>query len=86
MQALTYSYARANLAQTMSDAVNNRQPILITRSKGENCVLLAQSDYDALQETAYLLRHPINAQHLAESLAQLQSGQDVHAFRLPENA
>lgn len=74
MQSITYSYARANLASTMSTAVENQEPILITRNKEEDCVLLSLSHYNSLQETAYLLRSPANAKRLIESVAQLQAG------------
>ena len=40
---------------------------------------MSRADYDALAETAHLLRVPANARHLLESLQQAQSGQrDEH--------
>jgi len=36
--------------------------------------MLSLEDYEALQETAYLLRSPKNARRLLESIAELQSG------------
>jgi antitoxin YefM len=36
---------------------------------------MARVDYDALTETAYLLRAPANAQRLLESLNQARQGQ-----------
>ena len=36
---------------------------------------MSRDDFDALQETAYLLRVPANARRLLDSLAQAQSGQ-----------
>jgi antitoxin YefM len=42
-------------------------------------VLLSRADYDALTETAWLLRAPANATRLLESLAQAHAGQrSVH--------
>ncbi len=42
-------------------------------------VLLARADYDALAETAHLLRVPANARHLLESLEQARAGKrDQH--------
>lgn len=38
-------------------------------SKRGSAVLMSLADYEALQETAYLLRTPANAQHLLESIA-----------------
>jgi antitoxin YefM len=38
-------------------------------------VLLSRADYDALEETAHLLRVPANAKRLIESLQQAMTGQ-----------
>ena len=35
---------------------------------------MSLSDYNALQETMYLLSTPANAKHLMESIAQLRAG------------
>ncbi len=44
-----------------------------------NFVLLSRADYDALTETAYLLRVPANAERLLESLHQAQDDKrEVH--------
>lgn len=75
MQTLTYSQARQSLAATMTEVVDNHEPILITRNKGENCVLMSLSQYRSLEETAYLLRSPANAQRLIASIEQLRQNQ-----------
>jgi antitoxin YefM len=36
--------------------------------------MMSLEDYQALEETAYLLRSPKNARRLLESIAQLESG------------
>jgi hypothetical protein len=40
-----------------------------------DAVLLSRADYDALEETAHLLRVPANAKRLIESLQQARTGQ-----------
>jgi antitoxin YefM len=35
---------------------------------------MSRADYDALEETAHLLRSPANARRLLESLQQAQTG------------
>ncbi len=37
-------------------------------------MLISRADYDALEETAHLLRVPANARHLIESLQQAREG------------
>ena len=43
-------------------------------SRRGNAVLMSREDYDALEETAHLLRSPANARHLLESLVQAREG------------
>lgn len=75
MDAISYSTARANLAKTMERVCNDHSPIIITRKSESPVVMLSLQDYQAMQETTYLLRSPANARHLLESIAELESGQ-----------
>lgn len=72
--ALTATEARKSLFPLIQQVNNDRNPVEIT-SKNGDAVLISRADYDALEETAYLLRVPANAQHLLESLAQARSNQ-----------
>lgn len=53
---------------------NDRTPVEIMSRRGD-AVLISRADYDALEETAHLLRSPANAQRLLESLAQAHHGE-----------
>ena len=74
MEVITYTAARQNLAKTMEKVCKDRVPIIITRKSSESVVIMSLEDYEALQETAYLLRSPKNARRLIEAIAQLESG------------
>lgn len=67
--ALTASEARKNLFPLIEQVNNDRQPVEITSKRGD-AVLISRADFDALNETAFLLRVPANAERLLESLAQ----------------
>ena len=71
---ITYSSARATLAELLERATSNREAITITRRNGEDVVLVAASEYESLRETAYLLRSPTNAQRLLEALSEAEAG------------
>ena len=75
MDAITYTQARQNLAQTMDAVCDGHTPVIITRPKAEPVVLMSLADYNGLMETAYLLSGSKNAARLRESLAQVQAGQ-----------
>lgn len=72
--AVTASEARRNLFPLIQQVNEDCTPIEITSRNGD-AVLMSRSDYDALEETAHLLRVPANARHLLESLAQARAGQ-----------
>lgn len=74
MDALTYSYTRQHFAEVMDRVNDDRAPVLITRQNGKAVVILSLDDYNALEETAYLLRSPANAQRLMTSVEQLRQG------------
>ncbi|CAG0911814.1 unnamed protein product, partial [Cyprideis torosa] len=58
----------------MEQVCNDHAPVAITR-KGEGAVvMISMEDYQALEETAYLLRSPKNARRLIESIAELEQG------------
>ncbi len=74
MDALTYSQARKNLAKTMDKVCDDRSPIIVTRKNRRSVVMMSLEDYEALEETAYLLRSPRNAKRLREAVDQLRQG------------
>lgn len=71
--AITASQARAQLFPLIEKVNEDHLPIEIVSKRG-NAVLMSLADYQALEETAYLLRSPANAARLLESIAQHRSG------------
>ncbi|MEO8803869.1 MAG: type II toxin-antitoxin system prevent-host-death family antitoxin [Rudaea sp.] len=74
MDAITYTSARANLADTMDRVCNDHESIIITRNGEQAVVMMSLDDFNALEETSYLLRSPRNARRLLESIAALENG------------
>ena len=77
MEAITYTAARQNLAKTMEKVCRDRCPVIVTRKTSNSVVIMSLEDYEALEETAHLLRSPENARRLMESISQLEKGQGV---------
>jgi len=77
MNAMTYTTARANLASTMNRVCNDHEAMIITRNGEQAVVMLSLEDYNALEETAYLLRTPPNAKRLLSAVTQLNAGKGV---------
>lgn len=72
--AITASEARRNLFPLIEQVNNDRTPVEINSRRGD-AVLISRDDYEALEETAHLLRYPANARRLLESLAQAGRGE-----------
>jgi antitoxin YefM len=69
MQTLTASEARANLYRLMDQAAESHQPITIA-GKRHDAVLLAAEDWQAIQETLFLLAVPGMRESIKEGMAQ----------------
>ena len=74
MDAISYSTARAKLADTMDRVCDDHEPIIITRNGEQAVVMMSLEDFNSLEETSYLLRSPKNARRLLESLTALETG------------
>ena len=85
MKAITYTAARESLADTMQRVCEDHDPVVITRRRDQAVVMIALDDYEALEETAYLLRSPRNARRLRSAVQQLRDGKGT-VRKLPELA
>ena len=48
----------------MDRVSQDHSPVLITRPKGEPCMIMSPSDHQSMDETAYILSSPENARRL----------------------
>lgn len=74
MDAISYSNARKNLVQTMERVCDEHEPIIITRKNASPVVMMSLEDYNAIQETGYLLRSTANAENLRASIKEYEEG------------
>lgn len=86
MEALNYSYARQNLADVMRRVNEDHTAVMVTTQRGKPVVMISLDDYNALEETAYLLRSPKGARRLMESVNQLRNGGGVIRELVNEDA
>jgi len=74
MDTLTYTTARANLAETMNRVCEQREPLIITRNGEQAVVMMSLEEFNALEETTHLLRSPKNARRLLAATQALDAG------------
>ncbi|MDJ0362778.1 type II toxin-antitoxin system prevent-host-death family antitoxin [Rhodococcus sp. H29-C3] len=74
MPAITRTEARKSLFPLVEQVVEDHTSVEIVSNSG-NAILMSKADYDAMIETAYLLRSPANATHLLKSMEQARRGE-----------
>ena len=77
VKSISYTAARENLAATMDQVCEDHAPVVITRNRDQSVVMLSLGEYDALQETAYLLRSPANARRLLGAVETLKKSKGI---------
>ncbi|MEQ1546149.1 type II toxin-antitoxin system prevent-host-death family antitoxin [Methyloglobulus sp.] len=78
MLAISYSDLRNNLAKTIDRVNEDHLPILITRQNGKPAVLMSLEDFNAYDETAYLMASPANKKDLEEAITEIKAGNVVY--------
>lgn len=67
MTTITASEARANLYRLIDEAASSHQPLLIT-GKRNKAVLVSEEDWEAIQETLFLLSVPGMRESIREGM------------------
>lgn len=74
MAAITATDARKGLFGIIQQ-VNDDHTAVEVVSRHGNAVIMSKDDYDAMVETAYLLRNPANAERLLEAIERARRGE-----------
>lgn len=74
MKTISYSELRKKFKSQLDEVSDYHEPLIITRQKGQNMVLMSLEDYNAHIETLELLSSSSNAQHLLKSIKQAEEG------------
>ncbi|HBU43222.1 MAG: type II toxin-antitoxin system prevent-host-death family antitoxin [Actinobacteria bacterium] len=74
MAAITASEARKSLFGLIQQVNEDHTTVEVVSRRG-NAVIMSKDDFDALTETAYLLRNPANAERLLEAVERARRGE-----------
>lgn len=77
MRIITYSEARGALKSLLDTVSEDADVAVISRRDGADAVVMSLDHYQSMMETLHLLSTPVNAAHLAESIAQHKAGKAV---------
>ena len=84
MDTMSYSAFRTQLAGALDKVNEDQKPLLVTRQNGKPAVVMSLEEFHSYEETAYLMASPRNAARLAESIAQIESGEVVERGLIEE--
>jgi antitoxin YefM len=65
---VSYSHARQNFAEILTEAADTQEPVIVSRRGHEDVAILPASELRSLEETAHLMRSPANARRLLAAL------------------
>ncbi len=74
---ITYSHARAHLAEVLDRVGQDQEIITITRRNQPDVAIIAADELSSLLESVYLLRSPANAKRLFRSMEWAKSAEAI---------
>jgi antitoxin YefM len=83
MTVFSVDDAKQNLDKVIEQVMNDAEPAVVRTESGDEVVLLSRHEFDAWNETIYLLSSPANAAHLRQSMNEAEAGQ-VHEKELTD--
>ncbi len=84
MKVVTEQEARTQLSELADAAWDSHDVVVIAREGGRSTVLMSLEYYESLNETAYLLRSPKNAERLLQSVNEVRLGNNLQERELIE--
>ena len=79
-----FKEAQQNFDQLCQKACQDHEPCIVNREDNNHVVILSLADFNAWQETHYLLSNPANAQRLLNSLDKARNGQLIQKELIEE--
>jgi antitoxin YefM len=74
MHTVSLDHAKQEFEAVVARVLADSEPTVVNTPAGESVVVVPLDDYEAWQETTYLLRNPANGAHLRKSLADADAG------------
>ncbi|MGK6351894.1 type II toxin-antitoxin system Phd/YefM family antitoxin [Parapedobacter sp. DT-150] len=74
MKVVNYSDFRNNLKSNLNVVNEDREIVIVSRTKGKSVVVMDLEEYNGIQETMYLMGTPANRHRLAEAIDEMNGG------------
>ena len=74
MQVISFTELRKNMKTIMDQCCENHELTIVTRQKESPVVMMSLEEYNAWQETFYLMKSPKNHAQLMASIENIRKG------------
>lgn len=74
MITATYTDLRSNLKKYLDRVVSDSDSVVVNRSGGEAVVIISLEEYEAMQETAYILSQPDIVEAVRQGEEDIRNG------------
>lgn len=71
MKVVNYSEFRSNLADNLNAVNQDKEIVIVSRTKGKNVVVMDLEEFNAIQETLHLSSTPANRKRLTEAIDEM---------------
>jgi antitoxin YefM len=78
MKTVNYTELRDKLKSNLDMVCEDHETLIVHRPGGKSVVMMSLDEYNSQKETEYLLSSPKNAEHLFESIRQLENGETIN--------
>lgn len=75
MEIVNFTEVRQNFKSVLDRVTDNVDCAIVVRRGSDDAVIMSKSHYDSIMETLYLLRSPVNAARLRDSIAAVEAGE-----------
>lgn len=74
MRVVNYTEFRNNLAESLNAVNDDKEVVIVSRSKGKNVVVMSLEEYNAIQETLHLISSKANQKRLDAAIEEMNNG------------
>jgi antitoxin YefM len=73
MRVVNYSDFRNNLSESLNAVNDNKEIVIVSRTKGKNVVVMDLDEYNSMQETMHLTSTPANRKRLQSAIIEMDN-------------
>jgi antitoxin YefM len=74
MKVVNYSDFRSNLADNLNTVNQDKEIVIVSRTKGKNVVVMDLDEFNSIQETLHLVSTSTNRKRLTQSIEEMNKG------------